>query len=315
MKSKKDFWFLLSGLATGMVIGLIWAWIFAPANVYNTTPSHLRIDFKDQYRYMIALSFYANQDLLRAKARLGTLGDQDDYRALGEEAQRMLGNNASLSDVQILADLSQALKDSPTLVEIPTIGSQKDFTTAPNFTASPSNAPTSVIIETSTREPEYTTPPTIIYSPTIPLNFPSSTPTLIPSITSAINPTPSLTVVPAQTNTSTPVPNYNLINTEYFCDSEKPGVLEVNVLDSSKQGIPGVELIMTWAEGEEHFFTGLKPELGNGFADYKMTQDIDYALTIFSGEIHISSLKVSNNCSDKNGITYPGGIHLDFQHN
>ena len=34
---------------------------------------------------------------------------------------------------------------------------------------------------------------------------------------------------------------------------------------------PSVELVVTWDEGEDHFFTGLQPELGLGYGDFLMT--------------------------------------------
>jgi hypothetical protein len=45
-------------------------------------------------------------------------------------------------------------------------------------------------------------------------------------------------------------------------------------------GIPGSEIWVTWTGGADRFLTGLKPELGLGYADFAMTPGIVYAVAV-----------------------------------
>ncbi|MBI1865988.1 MAG: HD-GYP domain-containing protein, partial [Nitrospirae bacterium] len=41
-----------------------------------------------------------------------------------------------------------------------------------------------------------------------------------------------------------------------------------------------IEIVVVWDAGEDHFFTGLKPELGQGYADFTMTEGVSYTLRL-----------------------------------
>ena len=74
-------WYLLTGLVLGIALGLIYAWVFQPVTVYRYgLRPPLRGDFKDQYRALIAAAYLGNGDLLRARARLELLKDEDMFR-------------------------------------------------------------------------------------------------------------------------------------------------------------------------------------------------------------------------------------------
>ena len=44
----------------------------------------------------------------------------------------------------------------------------------------------------------------------------------------------------------------------------------VEVRNKKRQPIEGQEIIVSWSGGEESFFTGLKPEISDGYADFQM---------------------------------------------
>jgi len=73
-----------------------------------------------------------------------------------------------------------------------------------------------------------------------------------------------------------------------------------------------VEIIVTWDGGKEQFFTGLKPELGNGYADYIMTPDITYAIQLARGS-DVAVGIVAPTCQAVNGEAFFGGVKLTFQ--
>jgi hypothetical protein len=70
--------------------------------------------------------------------------------------------------------------------------------------------------------------------------------------------------------------------------------------------------MITWDGGEEQFFTGLKPELGNGYADYIMVPDIAYTVQLETGSDMATGLAAPT-CQTPNGETFFGGIKLTFQ--
>ena len=87
-----------------------------------------------------------------------------------------------------------------------------------------------------------------------------------------------------RTPTATPGAPYALISQEEVCNPNlTEGLLQVSLLDARRRQLPGVELIITWDGGEEHFFTGFKPEIGNGYADFLMKTGIFYTLRVASG--------------------------------
>ena len=64
--------------------------------------------------------------------------------------------------------------------------------------------------------------------------------------------------------------------------------------------------------GEEHFFTGLKPEIGDGYADYLMTPDVVYSIQLAKGGAAVSNLTAPS-CSTEAGVSNWGSLKLVFQ--
>jgi hypothetical protein len=96
-----------------------------------------------------------------------------------------------------------------------------------------------------------------------------------------------------------------------FCDSARPGLLQVILENAAGNPASGIELTVTWLGGEETFYTGLKPELGFGYADFAMTPGIEYALSLSGGVTRITGLQTSP-CNADSG-DYPGSIRLEFR--
>jgi hypothetical protein len=296
MNGKGGYLFLVTGLVLGIGIGLAVAWGLSPVRYVDTTPASLRIDFKDDYRYMIASAYTASGDLPRARARLTVLADGDSAKTLGAQAQRMLAENISMDRIRILANLSEAIQAQPT----PSAVSAVPQTTSPTAieplseeSASPTTNPPTAPAETDTLEPAAAS--TLEDTP-LPL------------------PTAIFTATPRSTRTPTPTPGapFVLANQSTFCEPTQPGLLQVYLVDGAFKPVAGVELVITWFGGEEHFFTGLKPEIGYGYADYQMTENTEYALSLSSGGTRVTGLKASP-CTDSNRKAYPGGIRLEFK--
>jgi hypothetical protein len=76
--------------------------------------------------------------------------------------------------------------------------------------------------------------------------------------------------------------------------------------------VPGIKIIVTWNQGEDHFYTGLKPELGNGYADFIMQADTIYSVRVVEGGAFVPNITAPT-CTDSNGANALGGLLLTFQ--
>jgi len=60
----------------------------------------------------------------------------------------------------------------------------------------------------------------------------------------------------------------------------RPGVIAVRVRDADGHGLAGVEVTVSWALGEDRFFTGLRPDRGPGYADFQMSLGNEYRVSL-----------------------------------
>ena len=112
--------YLLTGLIVGLLFGLIYSWAIDPPQVTNTHPDSLVLQAKDQYRTLTALAFVSTGDLVRARARLALLGEQDPYPALLNLLRRKaaLGESGEVTALRLLA-VALNQNPSPTLAPGP----------------------------------------------------------------------------------------------------------------------------------------------------------------------------------------------------
>ena len=272
---RRGSWYLLTGLLIGLVLGLLVAWVLAPVEYVDTAPASLRPDFKDQYRGMIASAYLVTGDLGRAQSRLSLLGDVDPLQALTLQAQNALSAGDPDGSAYALARLADALKQS-------------------RDEANPS--PTPELIASTTQSPAGSA---------------SLTPNRRP--TSALTPIYTPTPRPTRTPTPTVGAAFVLVSQENVCDVNlSEGLLQVEVQNAAGQPLPGAEIVISWEDGEEHIFTGLKPELGNGYADFVMKPNVGYTVQLASGSQLVTNLSAPP-CQTDSGDSYSGGIRLLFQ--
>ncbi len=290
-------WSSLFALLAGIGLGLVYAWVISPTRVVDSDPVALRADFKDHYRSAIAAAYSATGDLARAQARLSLLGDSDSIEALNAQAQRMLASGQSFEEADQVAALASALDQNG--VDIPT---------SPPITQSTDNTPDAV-----------NTANVVITINAATSTFPASTTEVLDQLTA----TPpvietqmtSIAATPRPTRTFIPTAGapFALTGQESVCDPNLPdGLLQVLVFNSNRRQMPGVEILITWEGGAENFFTGLKPELGNGYADYVMSADITYTLQLRSGS-DIASGLTTPTCQTPSGEAFSGSIKLTFE--
>ena len=122
---------------------------------------------------------------------------------------------------------------------------------------------------------------------------------------------------PTPRPTRTPQPTrgapFTLTGFDTVCDPNLPErLLQVIVFNSNQRQLAGVKVIVAWDTGEEEFFTGLKPELGNGYADFEMAPETSYSVQLALGSETAIDL-VAPACQAPNGETFLGGYKLTYQ--
>jgi hypothetical protein len=293
-------WDILLAFLIGLGLGIVYSWMIAPRGATNTKPTILRADFKDQYRSAIAAAFAATGNLPRARARLALLGDSDSVSALDSQAQRMIasgtgGASGEFTQADQLAALALALKNGYASSSVPSPTSEN------------------ILVEASE-----TLPPT---PQDLPFQF-TETPAIgetsgIQTVETQITETASVVINPTARPTRTPIPTigvpFALAAQDTVCDSNLPdGLLQVFVFNLAHRQVPGAKIIITWESGEDAFFTGFKPEVGNGYADYVMSPNINYTLRLAIGS-DIATGLIAPTCQTSSGEAFLGGIKLTFQ--
>ena len=286
--------YIVLALLTGLGLGLAYSWLLSPVTYVDATPAMLRADFKDQYRIVVAASYASSHDLARARARLQLLGDVDPVGQLSALAQNMVAGNASLEQVQPIAqlatDLQQGFSSSP-VTDTPFVVVVNTPTEMDTPSAESLATETQIVLE------EETPIPTLEFDQT----------PLAPIVTSTFVPRPTFTPVPVSGDV------FNLVGQDTVCDPGlQPGLLQFIIMDSRRRQVAGIEIIVSWSEKEDRFFTGFKPELGGGYADFVMQPDVIYSVHVVEGGAIVPNIAAPT-CTDPNGISYFGGLLLTFQ--
>jgi hypothetical protein len=109
----------------------------------------------------------------------------------------------------------------------------------------------------------------------------TTTPTIVPSAQAGDSPT-------LEPVTPTPGPAFRLVEQTSVCaEPGKAGQIAVWVRDDKGDQMPGIEIVVSWPQGQDRFFTGLRPEQGAGYANFEMKPGIEYevALANFKGDV------------------------------
>jgi hypothetical protein len=147
-------------------------------------------------------------------------------------------------------------------------------------------------------------PSSLSFTPTPIGSPPDSTP-------SPTRPPATSTQRPTRTATATPGAPYELVLQEEVCDPRiGESQTQINILNAAGAGIPGVEILVVWDRGQDRFYTGLKPELGMGYADFTMTDGVVYSLQVSDADQILTGLR-SFTCEEDGG--FPGSWGLTYQ--
>ncbi len=279
MTEKRGSWYLLTGIVLGLIIGLILSTTVLPVRYINTDPSTLSEAGKEAYRIMVAQAYLAEGDGGRARARLALLKETNPSEVVIAQAQSMLAESGNDARARALALLAAAVSE-------------------PSLSITPLPMLTPLAVDLIPATPAITGTPAAGTS-----QGPTSTP-------GATN-TPRPTMTPQPTLGS---PFVMSGEPETICDPlPAVSLLQVIVLDSSGQAVPGVRVEVSQGTGGiETFFTGLYPEVSLGYADYQMLPDAIYTLRIGESGQPVPNLSAPLCGNDANNKPAYGSLRLIF---
>ncbi|MCS7259655.1 MAG: hypothetical protein NZ765_02585 [Anaerolineae bacterium] len=257
MKSDERVWWIggfLVGLMIGMSMSLFYTWVLDPPTLTLAPPSSLNPHDKEIYMVLVAAAYMADGDVARAERRLTALREAHIGDTLVALAERYIAEERDAREVRALAQLADALGHTSAALRV--------FIPTPTLTSTPSPTATSLPTNTPTGSsaPTHTPPATRTATSTRPLTF-TPPQTSIPVLTEASTPTVTPTVGRGR---------FRVVQSTPLCDAQSDGVLRIYVRDSDGEGIPGVQIAVRWPEGEDRFYTGFKPTIDPGYADFEM---------------------------------------------
>jgi hypothetical protein len=268
---------------------------------------------------VIASAFTANGDLLRARARLGLLQDDDLFRTVSEQAQRTMAQNSTSQEARALGLLAIAIGQADAAPD--TAVNLASVTPVASSTATSTPLPTGT--PTNTPEPSATSSPLPTNTPLPPSETPTSLPASLtptasatpdPDATATETPIPRPTRTPTLTRTATATPGgpFVLVSREKICTQvlSEP-LIQIEANNLLNQPVPGALVIITWEDGEERFFTGLQPEKGLGYADFSPVVGVLYNVRLGEGGETAVDLDAVR-CTQSGGADYWGAWLLKF---
>jgi hypothetical protein len=282
---------LIGCLGVGVALGLLISWWLWPVEYTDVSPDTLRPAHRLEYIVLIAQAYKHDGDLRRAQIRLAALGDL-----------------ASMGLAYLPGGPGYVPGAAPTATWTPWPTATPTFP-PPTPTASPTPSPTATSQPTETPTPALTREPThtlVVRASATPSRVPSSTVTSTPTLT----PRPTRTPRPTWTPTATPrpEPRFELAQLRRICPGasdpkEASGQLRITVLNAEGEQQPNVELLVRWSDGEDRVFTGLKPEMGAGYADFSLERGQSYQVGVIGVESDVAQGIVADECVDGAGGT------------
>jgi hypothetical protein len=295
----------------GLALSLTYGWVLDP-HPLPVRPVDLTQHDKEVYLRLIAVTFTHNRDETQARRRLAALEDPNLKSTIVRLTEQSINEERDVRDTIALVTLADSLGYTTSamaaFLATPTPSPTPTPTLAPTPTPRPTPTPTPVTpIPTATPTPTPTLSPTPTSTST-----PTSTATTTATPTRTYTPTPSRT--PSPTKTPTPGPNspFGVAQSVALCDNSNEGLLRIYVRDRLGAGVPGVEIKVSWAGGTDRFFTGFKPEIDPGYADFNMERGELYRVELISietaGPVPEISISSQNLCPN-----LPAGVVPSWQ--
>ena len=126
--------------------------------------------------------------------------------------------------------------------------------------------------------------------------------------TQTVNGTSPAIQTPVVTSAAGP---FLIVDRQTVCDAASSGLLQLELRDRDGYPAPGVQINVTWDGGADTFFTGLKPAISTGYADFQMTPGVSYDLQVGEGGEALNAISAPE-CTDSNGNPFSGGLKLVY---
>lgn len=243
------------GLAVGIGLGLLYAWVIDPVVIRNVSPADLRSEDQRLYVAAIAQEYGDSGNLQLAINRLLDVDPDSDPFQLAADTTCELIRSGQINDVSSIS----VIRNLRSLYE-----------------------PQGIVADCDTQIANTPVPVAIVSAE------PSITPTV--TLTPVASKTPTVPIPPQANNTplpTNPVPEadgatFREAGLESFCSADFSGTIEVYVRDTNGIELPGVAVEVLWNNGQERqvFYTGLKPVRGQGYADFTMTPNQSYRVNV-----------------------------------
>jgi hypothetical protein len=124
---------------------------------------------------------------------------------------------------------------------------------------------------------------------------------------------PTVTASPVLSQPTATFAPFVLVSQETVCEADSPnGLVRIQVRDGAGLPLAGVEILVAWEGGQQRILTGLKSELGNGYADFIMSPGVLYSLRPVPSSAPITGL-VAPDCTTEDGTEFQGGFLLIFE--
>lgn len=303
----------LFGFVVGLALSLVYGWVLDPRPL-PIRPADLSQYGQEVYIRLIAAAHFHDRDETRTRTRLDSLADPELENTIVILTERYINDNRDIRDIRALVTLADAFGYTSSAMVA--------------FISTPTPAPTATPTPVPTPTPRPTQTPTpltpIPTATSTPAATPTSTPTQTSTFTPTFTPTPTSTTTPTRTPTATPTsrptrtptpgPNspFGLAQSTVVCDSATSGLLKIYIRDRLREGVPGVEVAIRWSGGKDTLFTGFKPDINPGYADFQMEPDEVYQIELVDLETtgQIPEVTISSNelCPD-----LPAAINPSWQ--
>ena len=279
---------LLLGLAIGLALALTYTWVLNPIVEFDTRPSQLSAEARRDYLVAISMAYRGDSDLRRAVDRLVELRmPGDPFQALADEACAMFQQGVNTNTTR------NAIEAMITLYK-------------PQGRTGCADASDLFVVEQATPTPF----PTAI--PVTPTLVPPATKT--PTLSAPVVLTPP-TLPPTRVPTEVPqTSDYIIANIQTYCSVELAGLIEVYVQVPGEGDQPGMQVRVAWDGGEDIFYTGLKPERGEGYADFQMEANRNYTVELPQRSRRSNPLAASQ-CTTESGERSTTSYRVVFRRN
>jgi len=249
---KGKLWLLAIGLLLGLTAGLFYAWEIDPVQYQDTYPPLMYAPYRADWIRMTTLAHGVQDNLPRTQLRLQGLSQDEVRQGLARTLDEAAAAGYPLAVLHRIATLAAGYGvDTPAVRIYTGEGSVLLRTSTPTATAVAAVEPT---------------PSPAIFIPT-----PTATPTALP--TPLPTPPPSYPYrVISQTSRCLMAPTIAVSITQEITVTVRGRETRQRV------GVPGLALWLLSSERADRAFTGLKPEVGLGYADFAIAPEHTYNL-------------------------------------